>query len=437
MVDTLFTFFDFLDDTIWTFLGFPAIILLGLLFSVRSRFFQIRRFPAIVGVFTGFIGKSDGERSGVHPLKVFFASVGGCIGIGNVVGVCTAVQVGGPGALFWLWVTGFLGMLLKYAEVHIGMQHRVTHSDGSYSGGPMYYLPKAFKGGWVAKVACGLLVVYGVEVYMFRVISESLASNLELPSYGVAAVLLPLVLVGGLGGVQRVGNICTAIIPFFVAIFSGMSLWVLFLHAAEVPAALWTVLRSAFTGHAAVGGFTGATTAMTISYGVRRACYTGDIGIGYASVIHSESSTNDYSKQASLAIFGIFLDTFIICTLSILLILVTGAWSEGIDATYVIQEVLSRYFPFMPLFMSLLIFLLGYSSMIAFLCVGRKAAEFLSPKHGARAFFVYATVALVLAMFVNTEQALTVMSVVGASLLAFNLTGIFLLRKQVEFPEGF
>ncbi len=424
---------DLLENGIWTYIGVPMILILGLYFSIKGRFFQILRIRSIFAVFSSFMGHVEGE--GVHPLKTFFASIGGCIGIGNIVAVCTAVQLGGPGALVWLWVAGFLGMLIKYSEIYLGMRYRERHPEGGYRGGPMYFLKNAFGGSVVPTIVCGLLCVYGVEVYMFRVITDSISANMGVDRFLVAGILLPLVLLSAAGGVQRVGTICTAIIPFFLVLFGGMSLWVLFLNAAEIPGALVTIFSSAFNGHAAVGAFAGAGVLTTASEGVRRACYTGDIGVGYASVIHSETSTTNPKKQAALGIVGIYIDTFLICTLSILLVVVTGVWKEPIDASLLVQTVLERHFLGMWLFMPLLIFLLGFSTMIAYLVVGAKAAEFLFPKWGRKGYLFYAAFAFIAISFVDTTHALMIMSLALALLLCFNLVGIFLLRGEVELPN--
>ena len=135
-----FIFLEQINDFIWAHIAFLLLGGLGLYFSLRSGFFQIRKFPAILWTFVTFF-KSKAKGKGVHPLKVFFAAIGGCIGIGNVVGICTAVQIGGPGALFWTWIGGLFGMLIQYAEVYLGMKYRVQNSEGSYDGGPMYFFP--------------------------------------------------------------------------------------------------------------------------------------------------------------------------------------------------------------------------------------------------------------------------------------------------------
>ncbi len=425
---------DLFEHLLWTYLGVPIVIFLGLFLSFKSHFFQVRHLPTVFKTFISFFKvKSSSEDRGVHPLKAFFAAVGGCVGIGNIVGICTAVQLGGPGALFWIWMTAIVGMIIKYSEVFLGFRYRVPNGKGGYNGGPMYFLAAAFKNSWIPQIVCFLLCIYGVEVYQFSVITHSISTNWGLNSYLVIGLLLVLVIFAGSGGVKRVGNISSKSLPVFVFIYVSMGLWVLVNHLTILPELFSQIITSAFTGHAAFGGFAGAGIMATMSYGIRRGCYTGDIGVGYASVIHSESSAQVPEKQASLAIFDIFLDTFIVCTTTLLIILATDIWHEPMEAGMLVQTALGEYFPYMHFFMPIFLFMLGYNTINAYFCVGLKCAEHLAPRWGRTAYFAYAVVALILFSFTGTAQAQSVMAIAGVSLLIINGTGIFMLRNEISF----
>lgn len=425
---------DVIENLLWTFMGVPLVIFLGLYLSVKSQFFQIRHFPKVLKNFFSFFKvRSTGHEMGIHPLKAFFAAVGGCVGIGNIVAICTAVQIGGPGAIFWIWMTAIAGMIIKYSEVYLGIKHRVANENGGYDGGPMYFLKRAFKWGWVPTLVTVLLCIYGVEVYIFSVITTSVTTNWGFNSYAVIAILLGLVIFAGSGGVRRVGSISSKSLPIFVFIYVGMGMWVLLNNLPALPGVFREIFGSAFSGHAALGGFAGAGLITTMSNGIRRGCYTGDIGIGYASVIHSESSAQIPEQQASLAVFDIFLDTFIICTTSLFLILTTGIWHEPIEAGMLVQTALGQYFPYMNFFMPLFLFLLGYNTINAYFCVGLKCADHLSPRWGRPLYYVYAVVALLIFSFLGTSQAQGVMAIAGVSLLIINGIGIFLLRHEISF----
>lgn len=432
MVELIFSYLEVIDDHLWSFVGFPLIMVFGIILSYQAGFAQIRRFPAAIRNFITLLTQKTTDPSGVHPIKAFFACVGGCIGIGNVVGVCTAVQIGGPGAVFWVWVAALAGMVLKYAEIYLGMRYREERPDGGYNGGPMYFLVPVFKRAWVPALVCGLLCLYGVELFQFRVMTSSISQNFGVDHLAVTLVCLWLVVVVGPGGVSLVGTICSWVIPIFFVCYYIMGFWVFIQNYEVIPQVISDIFVYAFTPYAEIGGVTGGVI-MTISQGIRRGCYSSDVGVGYASVIHSESSSNKPARQASLAIVDIFLDAFLICTMSMMIVLVTGTWAEPIDAGLLVQTALSAYFPYMHVFMPLFLVLLGYSTVIAFFAVGLKCAEYLGGTVGRKAFYVYASISLFCFSFVDTRQALVVMSITQLFLVVINLIGIYRLRREVDF----
>lgn len=432
MTNQFFNFLYTFEEGLWGFLCVPVLLFLGVYLSFHSNFFQIRKLPEIIKMFIGYLKVREHGR-GIHPLKAFFACVGGCVGIGNIVAICTAVQIGGPGALLWIWVTAIAGMVVKYSEVYLGLRYRVPNNSGGYNGGPMYFLQKVFKGSWAPKLVCVLLCVYGVEVYQFSVIVESVSINFHINPYIVIFVLLGMVMYAGLGGIRRAGAISSAIIPIFVVIYISMGSWVLFNNLGAIPQMIGLVFSSAFTGSAALGAFTGSLLMNTISEGVKRGCYTGDLGVGYASVIHSESQVKEPQEQAALVIFDIFLDTFVICTTSVMLILVTGVWKEPLQTGMLVQTALGQYFPYMNFFTPFFLFLLGYSTINAYFSVGIKSAQFLSPTRGRMLYFAYAAVALVIFSFGGITQAQSIMTITNGLLLLINCYGIFRLRKEISY----
>lgn len=434
MLDSIYAYLAMLDNFLWTYLGFTLIALLGLYLSIKFRFAQLFKFHKITHLFFSMIGKQspDPEARGVHPLSAFFASIGGCIGVGNIVAVCTAVQIGGPGAIFWMWMAAFLGMVIKYSEVYLGVKFRVPDAFGGYSGGPMFYLQRTFRTPLVPILVAVFLAIYGTEIYMFNVVTDSIVTNFGAPKLLVVGGLLFLVFYAASGGVDRVGKLSSVMIPLFLVVFMTMTLWVLFQNSEKLGPAFVELIQSAFTSHAAVGAFTGSGLMLTIAQGMARGSYTGDIGIGYASVVQAETRETDPKQQANLAIFGIFLDTFVICSLSTLLIFVTGVWQEPIPAGYLVQTALARFFPYMNVFMPFFLFLLGYSTIIAFFVVGLKCAKFLSPRWGSTVYHLYASIAFVAFSYIDQTKALTIMSISGVCLVVLNLIGIYKLRREIE-----
>lgn len=432
--------FDYLtaaDSFFWGYIAFVMIALLGCWLTWQARFFQLRAFPSILMTFFHFLKNPRSAGRGVHPLQAFFASVGGMIGIGNVVGIVTAIQIGGPGALLWVWMAALIGTIIKYSEIYLGLKFRVQNDRGGYDGGPMYFLRQAFKTRWIPTLIAIFLCIYGVEIYQFTVVTDSLSTNLDFNRYAVMGTLLFLILYASWGGVKRIGKICSAIMPFFVVLYIAMSSWILFQECAFLPEVFKTVFVSAFTGHAAVGGFAGSSVLLAIQHGISRAAYSADIGIGYDSIIQSESNTIHPERQARLAILGVCIDN-LICTMSILVVLVTGVWKAEapIAGSQLVQTALSLHFPYMHIFTPLFILIVGYTTLIAYFCVGIKCARFLHPKYGQQVYFIYGVGAWIFFSFFDQTQALLVMSIAGACLLIINVCGIFLLRKQIIFSHG-
>lgn len=432
-MENLFNSLESINGFIWGYVNFTLIALLGLYFAWKSRLYQFRALPYVWRIFWDYQKGKSPSGIGVHPLKAFYASVGGCLGVSNIVGVCIAVQIGGPGALFWAWIAAFLGMLLKYSEIFLGMRYRKLNANGGYDGGPMHYLQKAFRGKWLAILSCILLCLYGVEIYMFNVVVESISVNWHLSPFVVIPALLALTFLAVSGGIRRVAEISCKIIPLFLLLFLAMSFWTILMNFEKVPAMFRLIFQSAFTPQAGIGAFAGSSVMMALSMGMSRACYSSDIGIGYASVIHATSGSKSPSTQASLSLFSIVLDTLIVFTLSIMVVLVTDVWKMPINAAIMVQTAFARYFPFVYIFMPIYLFILGYTTIISFYAVGEKCARFVFPKQGKFIFMTYAILAFIGFSFLDGTVVFTVLSLVGGALLIINLAAIFRLRKEISF----
>lgn len=434
MLSYLFSQLDLIDSFFWIYGGVPTLMLVGIYFTLISKGFQLIKFPEVVTIFYHTIFDNAVHEKGVKPLYVFFASIGGCIGIGNVVGVCTAVQIGGPGAVFWMWVAGFFGMLVKYAEIYLGMIYRVVDAKNGYCGGPIIYLQQLSNGKLLANIVAFLLCIYGLEIYIFRTITHSIITGWNIYPPLVILSLIGLVILVGEGGINLVGKVSSIILPIFLATFVGMSLFIFAVNIHKFPEMLYLIFSSAWTSHAPLGAFAGCSVMMAMSHGVRRACYTGDLGIGYASIIHSQTSQTDPSKEAAMGIMAIFLDTFVICTMSLFLVLITQTWHTGVHETLMVATALNNYFPFVMGIWPLFIFLLGYTSLTSFYAVGKNAAHFLWGVVGDRFYpYLAAFLFLLFPLIGDMSQAMTFMSITGALLLMFNVYGIIRLSDKIKF----
>jgi AGCS family alanine or glycine:cation symporter len=424
------------EEFLWTYLGFASIVGVGCWLTLKTRFAQIRLFPKAIK-YALHAGKKEEEGHGVHPLKAFWATLGGAVGIGNVVGICSAVQIGGPGAVFWVWVVAFIGVLLKYTEVYIGMLYRQKRADGGWDGGPMYYLKHAYSHKWVPYLAAGLLWIYGVEVYQFHVMVDAFALTWDIPRTYVMVPMLLLVFLAVRGGMKSLSAMASKVVPIMIGCFLLMTSIVLVLNLGEIPHMLKEIFIGAFTGSAAVGGFVGSSFMQVFSQGIARGCYASDIGIGYTSILHTESSETRPERQASLTFLGMFADILGMCTLSMFLILVTGVWHEPIDQSLQVQVALSRYFPGMHLLMPVMIFFLGYSTVSAFFFFGLKCSSFLSPKWGPTLYYIYGFGALVFfTTYGSTSHAMLLMSLVQLALLVINIGAFLKLYSKVKYEIG-
>jgi AGCS family alanine or glycine:cation symporter len=354
------------------------------------------------------------------------------VGLGNIVGIITAITIGGPGSLFWLWVACFPSMLVKYSEIYLGIRYRVPNDQGGYDGGPMFYLQKAFNGKTIPFVASVLLCIYGVEVFQFDVVADVISTTFHLNQIVTILCLLGLVLFTVLGGIRRLCQMCSLLMPIFIVLYVGMCLYIIIHNASEIPVVLKMVFQSAFSGHAAVGGFAGSTAILAAQQGISRSVYSGDIGIGYDSIIQAETRAILPQQQARLGIFSLLTDV-IICTLSMFVVLITNVLTIKMPPDQYVAKALAMYFKNADLFMAIFIFLAGFTTIVAYLSVGIKSAFFLKGMRGKIIYLAYTIFAFVFFSFFEQEKALLVMSISAGMLIMFNIIGILRLLKFVKF----
>lgn len=437
MIDKIFSALTIADDFYWRYVGFFLVVLAGLYFSFKSRFYQIgvlRHLPATIKALAAYSKK---EMPGVSPIRLYFASIGGMVGLGNIVAVITALLIGGPGALFWLWIAAFAGMLIKYSEIYLGMKYRQANGIEGYDGGPMFTIPKAFKGRGgiiLANLAALLLCIYGVEVFQFTVIVDTIQDNVPIGREIIIFIFLAITIYVGLGGIKRLANVCTFLMPLFIVLYVILCAWVIVLNIGMVPEMFITVFKSAFAGHAAVGGFAGSTLLMAAQQGAARAVYSGDVAIGFDSIIQSETKSHNFYYQARLAIVASFTDA-VICTMSMIVVYLTGLWMHpvGFKTSEYVARSLAIHIPHSQYFIAFIIFLAGFTTILAYFAVGLKAAKFLSPRFGKPLYYVYAIVAFWGFAHFDQTNVLLIMSLSGGLLILINLSYIMRLRKEVCF----
>ena len=423
----------------WQYIGFAVVIIVGLYFTFISKAFQLRIFGKLYSTFRELGHTGNKHDQGVGAFRLYCVSIGGMVGLGNIAAVCLAVSVGGPGSLFWLWVASLFGMIVKYAEIYLGVTHRVRKKRG-YDGGPMYYLAHAFSkypfwGKFLPTLFCILMCIYGVEIYQFSTIAHNISDTWSLNHNMVILFLLLLVVYCAYGGIKRLATICVVLMPIFFVIYVGVCLFILLSHYGQLADLFFDIIKSAFIGHAPLGGFVGSSFLVAAQTGTANAIYSGDICIGYDSITQSETNLKHPERQAKIAVFSLFTDT-LICTLSCLTVLVTGVWSSeslGIQSSDYIRYAFQQYIPYADIFLSILFFLAGFTTIAGYLVVGLKCAKWLNEKIGQYIYMLCAICSYVVFAFVPQDNAFIVMSIVSGGLMVINLTGIIKLRREIQF----
>ena len=435
IMDSIFNIITFLDNFYWSYIGWVLITGAGVYLTFLSRGLQFRAlFNFRSNLREIYSEAKNSENNGVHPFKLYFASVGGMVGLGNIVFISIALIIGGPGSIFWTIIASLSGMLLKYAEIYLGVKYRVQNPNGGFNGGPMYFLQKAFKPKIFAYVFAFLLCLYGVEISNFLIIVDRLEHSFEFNRYVIILSLLTAVIYSSMGGIGRLANICTIMMPCFMVIYIVCSAYIIACNASLLPEFFKTVLVSAFTGHAQLGGFVGSTMILSAYLGISKTVYSGDIGIGYDSIVQSETKIVNPHKQATLAIYALFTDT-LICLLTNTMLGVTGAWYtlNHLAPSDIVANILSGYVPYSDIFMTLLLFFAGFTTIIAYLAAGTKCAQFINPKYGRIIYLLYAIFAFIFFCNFSQTNVMIIMGLLSGLLVFLNVCGILKLRNDIEF----
>lgn len=372
-------FVSMLNGIIWS----PALIYLclgtGLYFSIRTRFMQVRGFGEMIRLM--FSGKSS--ESGVSSFQALAMSLSGRVGTGNIAGVATAIAVGGPGALFWMWITALVGMATKYAEVVLAVHYRETDDHGEQVGGPMYAIKNGLGKHWrwlgAAFALFGGLAGFGIGN---MVQSNSIAGALQA-SFGidpwlsgvVMTVLTGFVL---LGGVKRIGAVAEKLVPFMCISYVVAALAVLVLYADQIPHALGLVFSYAFSPAAATGGFAGAAIMMAMRYGVARGIFSNEAGLGTAGIAQAAGKSSNAVESGLVGMMGTFIDTLIVCTMTGLVLIVTGEWSSGVKGAALTSNAFAAAFPgFGGQFLSIAVAVFAFTTILGWAYYGEKCWEYL------------------------------------------------------------
>ena len=335
-METLTAATTWLNGIVW---GAPMLVLIlgtGFFLMIGLKAMPLHKLGYGFSLLLKGRQSEEGAKGEISPFNALMTSLSATIGTGNIAGVATAVFIGGPGALFYMWLTALVGMATKYAEAVCAVKYREQDETGRYVGGPMYYIKNGLgaKWQWLALLFAifGAIAGFGIGN---TVQANSIASAVE-GSFGVSSWMtgiIVMVLVGLvlLGGLKRIANVAGTLVPLMATAYFIAGIIVLVLNIQEIPAAFSLIFASAFTGHAAAGGFAGATVWAAIRFGVARGIFSNEAGLGSAPIAHASAATKGPVNQGLVAMLGTFIDTIIICSITGLAIIVTGEWQSGVN----------------------------------------------------------------------------------------------------------
>lgn len=333
--------------------GFAVLLMLiptGLYFIFKLKFLNITKLRHSIQIVAGKFDKDD-DQGDVNHFKALTTALSATVGTGNIVGVALAIGWGGPGAIFWMWVTGFLGMILKYTECTLSHKYRRFNSDGTVSGGPMYYMEHGLKNK-LGKFAKVMAVVFAVAAILCSLgtgnmaqsnsMAEALLGTYSVNKYLSGGIIALLALMVVVGGIKRIAEVTSRLVPFMAVVYFISALVIIGIEYDRIPYAFSVIIGDAFTGEAAAGGFFGSVFLMTLLQGVRRGLFSNEAGQGSAPIAHAAAKTKWSAREGLVASLEPLVDTIIICTLTALMIILTGAWEmdkEGVRMTTRAMEI--------------------------------------------------------------------------------------------------
>jgi alanine or glycine:cation symporter, AGCS family len=333
MTDLIARWNGALNGLVW---GPPMLILLigtGVVLTVLTGAVQFRHLGTALREVLGKLRQRGSGRGSVTPFQAVATALASTVGVGNIAGVATAIFLGGPGALFWLWISGLVGMATKFAEIVIALHYREPDASGTMRGGAMYTLKKGLHLPWLGTIFALLtaLAAFGIgNMVQANSVAESLRATFALQPSLVGIILVLVTGIVILGGIKRIADVTEILVPFMALFYLAGGLLILVLHVGALPHALHLVVAGAFTGSAATGGFAGSTIMLAMRYGVARGLFSNEAGLGSAPMVHAAATTDHPVRQGMYGIFEVFVDTILICTTTGLVILVTGSWDSGL-----------------------------------------------------------------------------------------------------------
>ena len=438
------------NNFIW---GVPAMVCIfgvGLYLSIRTNFLQIRKFPYAIKTTLGRIfRKRDASDGAITPFQAVCTALAATVGTGNIAGVAGAIAIGGPGAIFWMWVSALFGMCTKYAEVTLAVHYREINANGELVGGPMYYIKNGLskKWHWLAYLfaAFGVLTVFGTgnatqvntittainsALLNYNVISESAVSTSNLIIGIIIAILIAMIL---LGGIKRIGHVTEKLVPFMALLYILLGLGVILLNIQNVPAVFASIFRGAFQPRAVTGGIV-LSMFTSLKKGVSRGIFSNEAGLGTGSIAHACADTKKPVKQGMFGIFEVFTDTIVICTLTALVILCSGVavdYGKAAGAELTILGFTSTYGSWVSIFTAVATCWFAFSTAVGWGLYGARCIEFLFSEKVIKPFMVIYSLVAILGATANLGLMWSIAETFNGLMAIPNLIALFLLSGTV------
>lgn len=420
-----------LSSYVW---GPPMLILLvgtGLYLSIRLKFIQFWALPHAFKLIFSCEKDAQGDISHFAALMTALAAT---VGIGNIVGVATAITMGGPGAVFWMWITGLVGMATKYSEAVLAVKYRQEGKKG-FKGGPMYYLTLGAKLPWLGMLFAIFTVfaAFGIgNMTQANAVSHALFLQMNIPSWVSGLVLLTLTSLVILGGIKSIGKFTSFLVPIMILFYVGCGLVILILNLDKLPHAIYLIVYHAFNPIAAGGGFIGATIATAIRYGVARGVFSNESGLGSAPIAAAAAKTNDPVRQALVSMTQTFIDTIIVCTMTALIILISPFWKEGVSAgELTMQSFIFHLGSFGGVIVTIATVLFAYSTILGWSYYGEKAFEYIFGHKRIKIFKVIFVSAVVVGAMQKLDFVWNFSDLANGLMAIPNLIGLLILSNVI------
>lgn len=386
--------------------GIPMIVFIvasGIFLTIKSRFFQVNKFgyalKQTMGETVRQMGGKNKKSGDVSPFEAFATAVSGTVGTGNIVGVTTAIISGGPGAVFWMWVSAFFGMITKFSEITLGLYFRKKDEKGEYIGGPMFYIEKGLKCKWLAILFAvfTILAAIGMSSVQANTIQTTWNATFNIPIWVTAIIIAILTGLVIIGGIKRISKVASLLVPFMVVLFIIVALVLVACNIAQIPAVFASIFTSAFTTKSMIGGFLGYGIMSAMRFGFARGVFSNEAGLGSSTIAHSTASEVEPVKQGLWGIFEIFVDTIIICTLTAIVVL--SANLGGTDGATVALNSFSSvgkiFGTICKYLYSIILPLFAFTTILAWAVYGAKASQYIFGKKFVLPFNILYTVLII------------------------------------------